>query len=136
MPKVDFDLAIANLLQRETRFAPEAYALVRDALHATMAEHSQEHQAEATHLRGPDLLKGFRTYLLKQYGPMVPTLLANWGITCTKDVGEIVFHLIEEGIFSKSEDDRIEDFENVYDFHTAFVAPFLPGGFTPMSASS
>ena len=67
---------------------------------------------------------------------MVPTLLANWGITCTKDVGEIVFHLIEEGIFSKSEDDRIEDFENVYDFHTAFVAPFLPGGFTPMSASS
>ena len=68
--------------------------------------------------------------------PMVPTLLANWGITCTKDVGEIVFHLIAEGIFSKSEDDRIEDFENVYDFHTAFVAPFLPGGFTPMSASS
>ena len=57
-------------------------------------------------------------------------------ITCTKDVGEIVFHLIAEGIFSKSEDDRIEDFENVYDFHTAFVAPFLPGGFTPMSASS
>ena len=136
MAKVDFDQAIANLLKRDSRFAPEAYALVRAALDHTMAEYSREHKAEATHLRGPELLRGFRNYLLHEYGPMVPTLLANWGITCTRDVGEIVFHLISEGIFSQSDDDRIEDFQNVYDFHTAFVAPFLPDGYTPMSASS
>lgn len=136
MAKVDFDQAVENLLRREARFAREAYALVRDSLNHSMVESAKEHKADAAHLRGPDLLSGFRKYLLGQFGPMVPTLLASWGITCTRDVGEIVFLLIEEGIFSKSEEDSLADFENVYDFHTAFVAPFLPDGYTPMSASS
>lgn len=134
MPKVDFDAAVEAILERDQRFTAEAYALVRDSLNHTLEQHSREHKGEPTHLRGPDLLQGFRTYLLQQYGPMVPTILESWGITCTRDVGEIVFHLIEEQFFSQSDDDRIEDFENVFDFHTAFVAPYLPGGYSPLSA--
>ena len=64
---------------------------------------------------------------------MVPTILESWGIKCTRDVGEIVFLLIDQQVFSQSDDDRIEDFEHVYDFHTAFVAPFLPTGANPLS---
>lgn len=134
MPKVDFDQAVEAILERDPRFAPEAYALVRESLNHTLDMHSREQKGETHHLRGPDLLQGFRRYLLEQYGPMVPTILDNWGITCTRDVGEIVFHLIEEEVFSQSDDDKIEDFENVFDFHSAFVAPYLPGGFSPMSA--
>jgi uncharacterized repeat protein (TIGR04138 family) len=135
MPKVEFDRAVAAILEQDQRFAPEAYALVRDALNHTLEHHSREQRGETTHLRGPELLQGFRNYLLKQYGPMVPTILESWGITRTKDVGEIVFHLIAQHVFSQSDDDRIEDFENVYDFHTAFVAPFLPSGASPLSQS-
>jgi uncharacterized repeat protein (TIGR04138 family) len=57
---------------------------------------------------------------------MVPTLLDFWGIRCTRDIGEIVFLLIEEGAFSQSPEDSIEDFENVYDFAEAFEIPFRP----------
>lgn len=134
MPKTDIEKAVASILERDSRFAPEAFALVRDALNHTLERHSRDDKGETHHLRGPDLLQGFRVYVLEQFGPMVPTILENWGITCTRHVGEIVFHLIEESVFSKSDDDRIEDFENVYDFHTAFVAPYLPGGFSPLSA--
>ncbi len=134
MPKPEFDRAVAAILEQDQRFAPEAFALVRDALNHTLEHHAREHRGEPMHLRGPQLLEGFRTYLLKEYGPMVPTILDSWGITSTRHVGEIVFHLIAQGVFSQSNDDRIEDFENGFDFHSAFVTPFLPNGTNPLSA--
>ncbi len=131
MPKVEFDRAVAAILQQDQRFAPEAYGLVRDALNHTLEHYAREQQGGASHLRGPELLEGFRAYLLKSFGPMVPTLLENWGLKSTKNVGEIVFHLIEQGVFSQSPEDMIEDFADVYDFHSAFVEPFLPTGSAP-----
>jgi uncharacterized repeat protein (TIGR04138 family) len=38
----------------------------------------------------------------------------------------MVFNLIGAGIFGKTEEDSIEDFKSVYDFHEAFVKPFEP----------
>ena len=54
------------------------------------------------------------------------TLLDEWGLSKTQDVGKMVFNLIEVGAFGKSKYDQQEDFEEVYDFHEAFVFPFLP----------
>jgi uncharacterized repeat protein (TIGR04138 family) len=42
------------------------------------------------------------------------------------DVGHIVFKLIEVGLFGKSEEDDLSDFENLYDFKEAFLRPFEP----------
>ena len=57
---------------------------------------------------------------------MAMPVLQEWGISKTEDVGEMVFNLIEAGAFGKSEHDKPEDFMNGYDFHDAFVVPFLP----------
>ena len=38
----------------------------------------------------------------------------------------MVFNLIGAGIFGKTEEDSIEDFKNVFDFHEVFVKPFEP----------
>jgi uncharacterized repeat protein (TIGR04138 family) len=38
----------------------------------------------------------------------------------------MVFLLVEAGAFGRTENDSVEDFEVGYDFHEAFVAPFLP----------
>ena len=46
---------------------------------------------------------------------------------CT-DFGDIVFNLIEYNIFSKTANDRREDFADIYDFDEAFVKPFQPAG--------
>jgi uncharacterized repeat protein (TIGR04138 family) len=37
-----------------------------------------------------------------------------------------VFNLIEYNVFSKTENDRREDFSDIYTFEEAFVKPFLP----------
>jgi uncharacterized repeat protein (TIGR04138 family) len=34
--------------------------------------------------------------------------------------------MVGEGLLSKTDTDRLEDFENVYDFPQAFRDPFLP----------
>jgi uncharacterized repeat protein (TIGR04138 family) len=62
----------------------------------------------------------------------VPTIFEAWGISTTRDIGEMVFNLIETGAFSRSDSDRVEDFENVYRFEDAFERPYLPTrGTTP-----
>ena len=78
------------------------------------------------HVAGPELLQGVRQYALKEFGPMVVTVLSYWGIRCCEDIGHMVFNLIGAGIFGKTEEDSIEDFKSVYDFEEAFVKPFVP----------
>ena len=67
-----------------------------------------------------------RLFALKEFGPMVPTVFDYWRVRECGDIGEIVFNLIRSGIFGKTESDTIEQFRCGYDFHEAFVMPFLP----------
>jgi uncharacterized repeat protein (TIGR04138 family) len=57
---------------------------------------------------------------------MVITVLEEWGITRCEDFGEIVFNIVEAGLFSKTDTDSRADFQNGYDFEEAFRKPFLP----------
>ena len=55
---------------------------------------------------------------------MARLVLSSWGIHATSDFGEIVFNLIRIGQMSKSENDRREDFDNVYDFEQTLVREY------------
>lgn len=120
-----FDEAIDQVLARDPRFDRAAYHFLRDALDYTLKVRKKASGAQG-HITGPQLLEGIRQHALKSYGPMVPTVLEYWGVGRTEDFGAMVFSLVEEGIFGKTETDSIEDFKNVYSFHDAFIAPFQP----------
>ena len=64
---------------------------------------------------------------IKSFGPMVPTVFEYWGLRKTDDFGEMVWSLIELGVFGKTDSDSKKDFNGVYDFEEAFVAPFVAG---------
>jgi len=70
------------------------------------------------------LCEAIRQFALDQYGYMARCVLASWGVTMTGDFGEIVFNLIRVGEMRKTDDDRREDFDDVFDFDTAFEARF------------
>ena len=55
---------------------------------------------------------------------MAKTVLNNWGIRSTGDIGEIVFNLIRIGQMRKTATDRREDFDDVFDFDTALRKEF------------
>ncbi len=125
MQPIQLENAVASILEKEKRFEPGAYFLVREALDFTVERLSKESKGEKRHVTGSELLQGFRDYALQEYGPMAATLLADWGITSCRDIGEIVFLFIENGVFGKQDSDTLEDFSEIFTFEEAFTRPFM-----------
>jgi uncharacterized repeat protein (TIGR04138 family) len=129
MQDSDFPRIVALICKEDPRFDRKAYDFVRLGLDHTVKEIRKKDASrtgKSRHVTGPELLDGLRVYALEQYGPLTKTVLHSWGVKKCKDFGDIVFNLIEYNAFSKTENDRREDFANLYDFDDVFVKPFLP----------
>ncbi len=129
MQDLEFSAVVELICKEDPRFDRKAYTFVRQALDHTVKEmkkRAPERTARSQHVTGPELLTGVRDYALDQFGPLAKTVLNRWGITRCRDIGDIVFNLIEYNVFSKTENDRREDFADIYDFDEAFVKPFAP----------
>ena len=123
----NFHEVIQLIRKEDARYEAGAYTFMRQALDHTLKAILEKEQTEKhRHITGQELCDGIREFALDQYGPMTRTLLGEWGIQNTADFGQIVFNLVEYGIFGKTEHDSIEDFDNIYDFETAFDEPFRP----------
>ena len=127
---MNFEEAIKLCQEKDPRYSPQSYHLVRMALDAAQKQvHGEEKKGSKKtnrHVTGKELLEGFRLHTLETYGPLSFALLNNWGIKKSVDVGNIVFNIIDTGLFGRSADDEIEDFVNIYDFKEAFLKPFEP----------
>ena len=122
-----FNEAVAIAVAKQENYRPEGYQFLRESLEATLKKRSKsKQQPVSAHVSAEELLEGFRRMALREFGPMAPTVLHYWGIISCRDIGQMVFNLVEAGAFGRTDNDRIDDFENGFDFHEAFVAPFLP----------
>jgi uncharacterized repeat protein (TIGR04138 family) len=129
MQDSEFAEIVSLICKDDSRFDRKAYEFVRLGLDHTVKEQRKREGARAErsrHVTGRELLEGLRVFALEQFGPMAKTVLNNWGVSRCQDFGDIVFNLIEYKVFSKTENDRPEDFKGLYDFDEAFVKPFLP----------
>ncbi len=128
MQKLSFAEAIEKIRQQDTRYAEDAYYFMREALDSSMKLYKkpQHGSAKDRHVTGQELLEGIRQFALQQFGPLTETVLEYWGIKRGEDFGEIVFNMVEIGILGKTDKDSRTDFAGGYDFHDAFVKPFLP----------
>ena len=114
-----FEAKIEALCERDARYKPEAYSFVLAALSYTLAR-----TGEIRHISGQELLDGLRELGIESYGPMAKEVLNHWGILGCRDVGHVVFNLVEEGLLSKTESDSLEDFENGFDFEEEFITKY------------
>jgi uncharacterized repeat protein (TIGR04138 family) len=92
-----------------------AYVFVLAGLQYTISR-----LGEARHITGRELAEGCRDLALDRYGLMARQVLGFWGINCTRDLGEIVFALVECGVLVKQDDDSLTDFEGVFCFAETF----------------
>ncbi len=116
MSNAIFDEEVMDRLrERHPRFHETAYLFVLSALH-----HVIEQLSEPRHISGRELAEGIRDLALDRFGPMARTVLEYWGVRSTRDLGDMVFALVECGVLIKQDDDSPEDFEDVFDFEEAF----------------
>ena len=106
---------IEDILEKDPSYKFEAYTFVLAALHDTVSG-----LKKPRHITGGELVLGIRKYALDQFGPMALTVLHHWGIRKTLDFGKIVFALIDVKLLSKQPEDKLEDFDKVYEFEDAF----------------
>ena len=126
MSLLSLPIAIKKIRETDPRFAPAAFDFVRRSLDQSLRKLGRGEDKKPSHVRGHELLEGFRQLALNEFGPMAKTVLNEWGIQNCAQVGDIVFHLVQYGILGKSDTDRPEDFQEIWTFTEAFVTPFQP----------
>jgi uncharacterized repeat protein (TIGR04138 family) len=114
---------LQHLRERNPRFHGKAYLFLLSSLHSVL-----ERMDEPGHISGRELAHGVRDLALAKYGLMARTVLEHWGIHSTEDLGEIVFAMVDCGVLIKREEDRLEDFQGLYDFEEAFERDYPWGG--------
>ena len=126
MSDKNFPEVVREIHSQDDRYGKGAYYFIREALDHTLKSTEKKESSKGGHVSGNELLEGIREYALERFGPMTMTMMDHWNIRKCKDFGEIVFNLVEHGILGRTENDSLEDFENGYEFATAFKDPFLP----------
>lgn len=126
MQQAQFETAIERIVRRDDRFDPQAYLFLKDALDFTLKRAAEGNDGQPRHVSGRELLEGFRDLALQEFGPMAATLMLEWNLRSTRNIGEMVFHLIDEQMFGKQDSDTLDDFDGIYEFDDAFTTPFLP----------
>ncbi len=129
----EFPHPIYKVLRDDPRYTVEAYQFVREALSyaqdvmglgVTESVPGGDPQQIDRHLTGQQLCEASRLYALDQFGLMAKTVLESWGIRSTDDLGEIVYNLIKVDLMKKSDSDRREDFDGVFDFDRGLTESF------------
>jgi uncharacterized repeat protein (TIGR04138 family) len=115
---------LEEIIRRDPRYPLEAYEFVRAALKHTERMLGQDPLANELaqaefHVSGQQLLEGIRDLALREFGMLARTVFRMWGVQRTGDFGQIVFNLIEIGLMSKTDQDDLRDFEDVYDLDEA-----------------
>ena len=136
---------LARVIARDSRYTIESYAFVLESLkrHAPTSCKSCGNGVTGTarpttqvrparpalageaetdqpgHVTGGEVCQAARRLALRYYGLMAITVLNEWGIRSTSDIGEIVYNLIASGDLDKTPTDKRSDFDDVFDFAQA-----------------
>ena len=124
-------LRLAEVVQRDPRFAYEAYDFVFAGLEHTQkmlgrvpGENAATPAGVEHHVSGRELVEGIRDLALREFGLMARIVFRMWGIKNTVDFGDIVFNLVEEKLMSKTDQDNREDFRDIFDIDHDLVQDF------------
>ncbi len=123
---------LAGVLAHDPRYTIQAYAFLFESLEYTKSRKKRgqarargKKTARTRHVSGRELCEGFRNLAQNYYGLLALTVLGQWGIRSTADIGEMVYNLIASGDLEKTPKDSRADFDDVYDFEAAFRRDYV-----------
>ena len=118
-------MTILRKPKQKRTYHSNAYQFVFAALRYAQEQLGRDRTDHNTgHVSGRELLEGVRELGKQHFGLLAKTVFADWGVHSTEDFGRIVFELIESGEMRKTDDDQLDDFIGVYDFHKSFIEDY------------
>lgn len=113
-------------IRAQSPYPHDAFVFVQEGLEFTVQQvygrDTMNREPGACHVTGDELCHGLRDYAIRKYGLMARSVLAHWNIVRTEDFGRIVFAMVDAGLWSRTDEDSLEDFRGVYGFDEAFSA--------------
>ena len=111
---------LEQVAEEDGRYTPQAVKFVYEGLGYT----GKKIATKQRHVSGQTLAQGLKQLAIEKWGRLAMLVLDSWNIRTTRDFGEIVWLMIRHNWMSAQPDDTIEDFDDVYDFKTAFKDQF------------
>ncbi len=116
MPELQFaDDVMARIRARGGAFDERGYLFVLAAI-----EFLQTRLPSRRHVSGEELAWACRDLARERFGLLARPVLAHWGLMRSGDFGRIVYTLVEVGLLVTQPGDSEEDFQDVFDFESAF----------------
>ena len=112
---------IEAVIREDGRYPPEAYAFLHEGIaRAAKDVYGRIDDEGPHHVSGQQLCVALRDFAIDRWGALAETVLTHWNVRETIDFGNMVYLMIEHGGMSKSDEDRLDDFRDVYRFDEAF----------------
>lgn len=113
---------IEDIAKEDSRYDVRALKFVFEGLALTVEKirRDQDPEEAPQHISGPELAWGLAEAAQKRWGRLAAMVLSSWNLRTTRDFGEIVYLMIDNGWMTSQETDTIEDFDNVFDFADVF----------------
>lgn len=117
---------IDTLRARNPRYAREAYVFVCSSLGfaAERLPEARRRDPARRHLSGQELLSALLEHARAEFGYLAHSVLSAWGVRDGRDVGAIVFELVDAQLLSRRPEDRQEDFDHGPDFRLVLEEEF------------
>jgi uncharacterized repeat protein (TIGR04138 family) len=112
---------LLQAIRADGRYPPEAFEFLHEGLEFTTRRvHADATGEKASFDELFQALDTLRDLARQRWGALARTVLNCWNIHRTRDFGEMVFLLVRLGLLGRQESDSIDDFDDVYNFGTAF----------------
>lgn len=104
--------SLHQVSQKHNKYPVQAYLLIYETL-------DWLHQkGNVSHLTGADLSQAMFSYSLAVYGLLSKMVWRELNILRSEDIGNMVYHLLDEKLMNKQETDNQSDFDNVLTIET------------------
>lgn len=120
MDKNAINNIIANICANDNRYAPNAYHNIFKAL-----AYCETVLGCKKDLTAKELASAYKDVTLAKYGPLALDVTHHWGIYSTRDIGNIVFNLVNAKLLGTSKGDKLEDFNNIFDLNEEMQVPYI-----------
>ena len=116
---------IEEIAAEDGRYNTQALKFVYEGLGATIRKIKEAtDQDQPRHISPDEFSRGLALLAIERWGRLSRMVLNRWGVNTTRDLGEIVYLMIDHKWMTAQETDRIEDFDNVYNFEQVFEKQF------------